>query len=269
MKQIVVAAALLGAFLPAGAQTPSFEAASIKPAAPQTGPGFRVSMGGDPGRINYRNASFKQLVTRAYGVKDYQVSGPGWIESERYDVTATMPSDTPKETVQLMLQNLLSERFHLTVHRENKEMPAYALVVAKGGPKLKPAADALPPGGQAGLKRGGMMMMRPGKIEASGMDLGAFSNLLANLIGRPVLDMTGLKGAYDCTLEFAPDSSIGMPGMKMAVRGEGGDGAPPPESSGPSLFTAVQEQLGLKLEPRKTPLDMIVVDSGDKIPTEN
>jgi uncharacterized protein (TIGR03435 family) len=196
MRLVVIGAMFLTAVpLPAW-QAPSFEAASVKPAPPQTGPNIRVSMGGDPGRVNYRNASFKQLVTRAYGVKDYQVSGPGWIDTERYDVTATIPKSTPKETVQLMLQNLLAERFQLKLHRESKELPAYALVVAKGGSKLK-TADAAP--GAAGLK-GGMMLMRPGRLEAKGMDLGAFSNLLANLVGRPVLDSTGLKGTYDCTL---------------------------------------------------------------------
>jgi uncharacterized protein (TIGR03435 family) len=263
MRQVVIAAVLLTAAQLAAAQTPSFEAASVKPAPPQTGPGFRVSMGGDPGRINYRNASFKQLVTKAYGLKDYQVSGPAWIETERYDVTATMPRDTPKETMQLMLQNLLAERFQLRLHRESKELPAYALVVAKGGPKLKEAEAA--PG--AANPKGGMMIMRPGKLEANGMDLGAFANLLANMVGRPVLDMTELKGTYDCTLEFTMDG-LGMPMMRMAtVHTEGGEA--PPESSGPSLFTALQEQLGLKLEGRKAPLDILVIDSAEKIPTEN
>ncbi len=266
MKHAVFAIALLTATAAAG-QTPSFEAASVKPAPPEAGRGMRIQMGGDPGRVNYRNVNLKQLITKAYGVKDYQVSGPSWIDTERYNVTATMPEKTPKETVELMLQNLLAERFQLKLHRETKEAPVYALIVAKGGPKLKKSevAAALAGGGPG---RG--IRMGPGKLEGNGMDMGFFTDVLSTLVGRPVLDMTELKDAYDCTLEFAPDATLSMPMMKMSMaRPEGAPEGAAQESSGPSIFTAVQEQLGLKLESRKAPLDLLVVDSAEKVPTEN
>lgn len=264
MRQTVIAALIMTSALLAAQQTPTFEVASVKPAPPPSDHMMRVRMGGDPGRIDYANVSLLNLITRAYDVKDYQVSGPGWLNSERYDVTATMPKDTPKEIVQLMMQNLLSERFHLKLHREKKDLPAYALVVAKGGPKMKQAET---PAAAAPAKRGIWMGM--GKLQASSVDLGMFANLLSNLVGRPVLDMTEMKGNYDCTLEFTPDASLSMPMMKMAgAHAEGGEGAPP-ESAGPSIFTALQEQLGLKLEARKAPLDILVIDQAEKVPTEN
>jgi uncharacterized protein (TIGR03435 family) len=261
VKPLILLALLTAALLPAQ-PSPSFEVASVKPSPPPSGRGMRIRMGSDPGRIDYNGASLKMLITRAYDVKEYQVSGPAWLDTERFDVTATMPRDTPKETVRLMLQNLLAERFHLKLHREKRDLPAYVLVVAKGGPKLKPA----PPTG--GGRR--MIMRGPGKLEASGMDLDSFSDLIANFVGRPVLNETELKGSYDCTLEFTPEPGMGPGMMKMAgPPPEGGQGPAAPDSSGPSLFTALQEQLGLKLEGRKAPIDILVVDEADRVPTEN
>jgi uncharacterized protein (TIGR03435 family) len=117
---------------------PAFEVASVKPAPPPTEGKFMVQMGGDPGMVDYKNVSLKTLIARAYEMKDYQVSGPDWLDSARFDVVAKIPPNTSPGQVPMMLQTLLAERFKLTAHREQKVMPAYAMVVGKNGPKLKP-----------------------------------------------------------------------------------------------------------------------------------
>src|SRR6185312_4345924 len=124
----------------------TFEVASVKPAAPPSANGrgmimFRAPSGGpgtkDPGRINYPFISLKNLLMNAYDVKNYQITGPGWLDTERFDINATMPPETTKEQFRVMLQNLLAERFKVAIHRESKELPAYVLTVGKGGPKMK------------------------------------------------------------------------------------------------------------------------------------
>jgi len=306
------------AFAQSTGTLPSFEVASVKPAAPLTDGRIRVMMRGgpgtpDPGQITYTNVTIKSLMTNAYHVKEYQISGPDWLESQRYDITAKVPPGATKEQFQLMLQSLLAERFKLTLHHQSKELPMYALVVAKGGPKLKESVDdpnaptaggpnaggpeggrgsplanaavratvgkdgfpQLPPGG-----RGAIMMMGMGgrmRMAANGQSTGQLAELLSNQLSRPVLDMTGLQAKYDYTLEFAPDEGSmgmmkGMP-MPMPPPGEGGGGAGPAATpdggSGPTIFAALQEQLGLKLEARKGPVDMLVIDTLEKVPTEN
>jgi len=133
---------LICSALPALAQT--FDVASVKPAEPMTNGMIRVSMNGgpgtpDPGRLNYQNVSLKMIVTNAFNVKDYQVGGPAFLDSERFDVTAKIPQGTTKEQMQVMLQNLLKERFRLEFHREKKEMSSYVLLVGKNGSKMKVA----------------------------------------------------------------------------------------------------------------------------------
>src|ERR1035441_2691732 len=117
---------------------PAFEVASVKPAPPPTPGMIKVQMGGDPGMVDYRNVSLRTVIARAYGMKEFQISGPDWIETARFDILAKVPPNAPKGQVPLMLQNLLAERFKLTVHREQKGMPVYAMVVGKGGLKVKP-----------------------------------------------------------------------------------------------------------------------------------
>ena len=147
MKSSHLAIAILAGGMAAGAfaQTdavPEFEAASIKPAPPPTNNMIRVMMRGgpgsdDPGRVDWNNVSLRQMVTDAFNVKDYQVQGPDWLGSQRFDVVAKIPAGTTKEQYRLMIQKLLTDRFKMTFHREQKEHAAYALVVAKGGPKFK------------------------------------------------------------------------------------------------------------------------------------
>ncbi len=293
----------------------TFEVASVKPAAPIVGGMIRVRMGGgpgspDPGQINYSNVTLKNVLMNAYNVKGYQISGPSWLESERYDIVAKVPKGATKEQFQLMLQNLLAERFKLKLHRESKELPIYALVVGKTGVKMKetpkddPAADAagappaapaagfgggeprirmgkdgmpqMPPGGGG---RGAMMMMGNGgkmRMQANKQKVTQIAEMLGNQLGRPVVDQTGLTADYDFTLEFAPDDTMRGP-AGMAPPGPPPDGGGGPgggamsssEGGGPSLMSALQEQLGLKLEPKKGPIDLLVIDSMEKVPTEN
>jgi uncharacterized protein (TIGR03435 family) len=292
----------------------TFDVASVKPAAPSVNGMIRVRMAGgpgspDPGQINYSNVSLKNVLMSAYNVKGYQLSGPAWLDSERFDIVAKIPKGATKEQFQQMLQNLLAERFKLKLHRETKELPVYALVIAKTGLKMKespkedPAASAaaappdagafggaeprmrvgkdgmpqLPPGGPG---RGGMMMMNNGgkmKMQANKQKVTQIAEMLANQLGRPVLDQTGLTADYDFALEYAPDEMMrGGPGMMAppapAPDGGGGGGGAAPSASeggGPTVMTALQEQLGLKLESKKGPIALLVIDSLEKVPTEN
>jgi len=256
---------------------PAFEVASVKAAPPLTGGHMMIGMGNDPGRVNYTNVSLRDVLPRAYGVKRYQIAGPSWLDSERFDIVAKVPENTPKEQIPAMLQTLLAERFKLKVHREQKELPIYALVVGKNGPKLEKAEDdGQGPG--PGLGRG-MMMVGNGRMEMKRATMSGFSDLLSNMLDRPVIDMTELPGSYNIALDVSMEEHAGFRGamMRRMGPGPGGPGGPGPGEGGgaasdgapaPSIFVAVQ-QLGLKLEPRKAPLEIIVVDDGDKVPTEN
>jgi uncharacterized protein (TIGR03435 family) len=287
----------------------SFEVASVKPHPASGDNRIGVMMGGgpgsnDPGRINFENVTVMNVLTQAFNVREYQISGPSWIDSERYDITAKLPQGATKEQFRVMLQNLLKERFGMAFHVDKKELSAYALVVAKGGPKLTKAAEAPvdasgpnspppsppPPPGRMGegpkdkygfppapaARGGNMMIMMPGKAKmvSNNTTLDRFSEMLASQLGRPVVDKTELTGKYDITLYFEPEMR-GMGGMHMPPPGmhEGAGGAPmPPPSDGeaaPTLVTAVQEQLGLKLESRKESVDYVVIDKLDKNATDN
>ncbi len=328
MLKVIVRIGL--ALLPAGAvlaqTTPdkmTFEVASVKPATPPTDGRLMVGVRGgpgtpDPGQATFSNVTQRILLAKAYGVQDYQISGPGWLDSERYEIAVKVPKGATKEQFMVMLQNLLAERFKLTLHHETKELPQYALVVAKNGPKLKESAPPPPADGSApkdaggpadggpppgpgpgigpppgeggpprmlmgkdgfpklppGAGRGGvMMMMMPGRarLMGNGQPISKLADALARQLGHPVTDKTGLAGTYDFTLEFDPEGSVGGRGMMPPPPGGGPDssGANAPETEAASLFTALQEQLGLKLEQKKGPLDLLVIDHSEKAPVEN
>src|SRR5262245_50061601 len=253
------------AFAQPAANRPEFEVASVKPSKPAIDGRLMIRMGGDPGRIDYTNMSLKMLITRAYGVKDYQVTGPDWLDTERFDVTATHAPNTSREQVQAMLQALLEDRFKMSVHKEKKVLPAYALTVAKSGVKFQTQpAEA----GQDGRPRmGGMMRVGRGHVEANKAPLSQLADLLTNIMARPVVDSTGIQGVFDFTLDYTPDENTPGMAMKMGIapgpRLEGGGVAPPHDAGvpdAPNIFAALQEKLGLKLESQKLPVDMIVVD---------
>ncbi len=172
----------------------------------------------------------KALIAYAYDVREFQISGgPGWLGSEEYDIVAKPDGDVGGDKVLAMAKSLLAERFKLSLHHESKEMPVLALVVAKGGPKLQPAA------GHGPEVRGGR-----GRFVARNVTMGLFAAQLAGrVLDRPVLDRTGIAGEFDITLEWAFD---------------------PGADNGPSIGTALQEQLGLKLEAQKGAVDVLVID---------
>jgi uncharacterized protein (TIGR03435 family) len=275
--------------------TLSFEVASIKPAEPQAMNMIRMGMQVDGSLMRYSNVSLKDVIRVAYKVKDFQIEGPDWLAKTRFDINAKLPAGATEEQVPEMLQSLLAERFQMTMHKESKDSAIYALIPGKDGPKLKPSevqaagpADRdsgpnrppvpPPPGpetrpGPAGAPPRGMMRMM---VESGGsIHLQAASSSLANVADalsrfteRPILDMTSISGQYEFDLVFTPEK------MPMAPKGMGG---PPPGAAGadggpsepgPSIFEAVQAY-GLKLEPRKAPMDLIVVDHIEKTPTEN
>jgi uncharacterized protein (TIGR03435 family) len=216
----------------------AFEVASVKPAAPQTPGRFQISMGGDPGRVNYTFVSVKNLIERAYSIKSYQVTGPDWLDSERFDVVAKLPDGAKQEDVPKMLQTLLAERFKLTVHREQKTLPIYALIVGKGGSKLQ-KTDGEP----GGLR---MQMGMKGRQIQGKVTLDGLVGMLSRLLDRPVIDQTELTGVFDLKLEWMPDEREG--GMPGGVRVAGGPppGERPPDNAdtpaAPGLFAALQEQ---------------------------
>ncbi len=309
-----------GVFGQTAAGPPEFEVASIKPAAPPVNGRLMIRMGGDPGRVDYTNVSLKDIIRQAYSVKDYQISGPDWLNSARFDIVAKVPAGAPKDQVPMMWQTLLAERFKLQIHRETKELPMYALVVGKGGPKMKESEidpNAPVPGGQGnggqanagpanggpsangglpappqigkdgmpkfgpGGGRGPMMMMNGmGHLTAKMMGMSGLVDMLARSVDRPVVDQTGLTGKYDFSLDYTPDESTRMPlpagvpppspppGGGADMHGAEIHGKDNPDS-GLSLFAALQAQLGLKLEPKKGPIELIVIDRVEKSPTEN
>jgi uncharacterized protein (TIGR03435 family) len=290
-------------------QTPTFDVASVKPSEPVTpamvaAGKIHVGMKIDGKRVDIGNFSLMQLICKAYDVKPYQVAGPAWLKSlagQRFDVIGNIPEGATKEQVPQMLQALLAERFKLTMHRESKDQQVYAMVIGKGGLKIKevetpkPAQDAAAPNpgvtGSSSVSisqtKGGatvsdgtgktqkMIPSPDGKtmrLEITGATLAELAEGLSPLTDHPVVDMTGQTGKYEMALE------ISMQEMMNAARAAGANVPAPAvdpnkpadaaSDPGGSIFTSVQA-LGLKLEPRKTPMAMIVIDSIEKMPTEN
>ena len=263
--------------------TPQFEVASVKVAPPLTGGQILMRRGSDPGRLDWTNVTLRACISAAYRVKEYQISGPDWLTSERYNLVAKIPDGASPNVIPEMLQALLADRFKLKLHRDTRDQPIYALVVAKGGPKMKesdpseapPRGPGAPgsPGGPPVTAIRGRMLIGGGQFEAKQMAMSEFTDWLARFVDRPVVDMTELKGSYDFKLDYTPDPRVMQ---KMMMRAGVPSGGPPPgaaadgpSESGPSIFTAVQEQLGLKLEGRKAPIELLVIDSVEKVPTEN
>lgn len=199
---------------------------------------------------------------KAYNVKRYQIVGPAWLDTEHYDIIAKPPAGAAKEQIPAMLQNLLEERFQMTVRRETRELPVYALTVGKNGPNLK----------KTDKPDDGISFSTGGHLEAR--TLASLALMLSSFTDRPVLDMTGIQGNFDITLDVSMDDLIGLRRLMSTAGAQpsgdvaSGSGPAPENAPQPSLFTAIQ-QLGLRLEPRKAPMEMIVIDKAEKIPTEN
>ena len=268
----------------AAAPATEFEAASVKPAAPSAF-GFIGCRTPDPGRLECTGAAFRTLLRRAYQFENYRLFGPGWMDTERYDIAAKVPAGTTKEQVNLMLQALLAGRFGLTVHRETRDLPQYVLTVGKGGPKLTewkvgetlprlPGAAVLATGADAPSKPPERVRFGMGtngtRMECAGIGMSTLATYLGNQLNGAVVDETGLKGFYNLTLSFAADHSDLFAAHAAASPATGdspaAEAAPEPI---PSIFSAVQTQLGLKLDVRKVPTEVLVVDKAEKVPSAN
>jgi uncharacterized protein (TIGR03435 family) len=295
IARIILVAAVCGVSVygqNAGAKT-TFEVASVKPSPPPTpGTGMRVSMRGgpgtnDPGRVTFENFSLSNLVTIAYGIDNYQLAGGEGLDSFRFDITAKIPDGATRDDFRLMMQNLLAERFRLSVHHQTKEIQTWELTVGKNGPKLTssvkdvPPPDAAPQAPRAPPKLGsdgfpvlppgpGMVMMNGrARMQMTKTTMEQLAGRLAGQLGRPVTDATGLKGEYDFSLYWVTDS-MRSAGAPSGASQNGGPAAAEAElDSGPTLPMAVQDQLGLKLAPTKGQVDVVVIDHIEKVPTEN
>jgi uncharacterized protein (TIGR03435 family) len=219
-----------------------FEVASVKP---NRSGRMQGSTGRSGDQITFENVPLREWIEIAYGVPDrhYLLSGPAWLDSERFDLVAKVPPDVPRAQVLVMLRALLTERFLLQTHVETRELNVYSLTIARAGPKLQ-----LSPTTEANFTFGS------GHIVAKALSMEEFAARLSGPVfklGRPVLNTTGLSDAFDFTLDWRSDE------------------IPVETSAAPSLFTAIQEQLGLRLEPAKSKLEIRVVDHAERVPAGN
>jgi uncharacterized protein (TIGR03435 family) len=274
-----------------------FEVATVKSfVMPPPGEPQRAGRPMSPNRVSYAGATLKMLISAAYDVKAYQVTGPAWLDSDRYEVTGELPEGKGREEARFMLQNLLAERFGLKMHRATREVQAYVLRTGKNGPKLREARPAAPtagdtlapsPGTSARDKDGFLVLpegrpvhavtMGPnGKLQmASRMQtMDDFAGFLAefacflDIAPRPVIDKTGLAGRYDINIEFSATNSCLANAAPAASSAAGG---PAPENYpdlGPAL-AATLEQLGLRIEVAKAPVTFFIVDQANKTPEPN
>lgn len=272
------------------AQAQQFEAASLKPSMRYVSRG-RVIDGGpgtsDPTQITYHNLSLEHLIARAYDVRVYQLSAPSWMAEERFDIVAKVPAGATVEDVRVMLENLLAERFRLKLHREPRPTDVYALSIGEHGPKMKAYEAQLPAGiveaasarytldkeGFAVVPDGyasGVMFSKDGdtRITITRQPIGKLCDFLSNVLQRPVIDQTGLTGRYDVRLSFANDQRPGPEGP-VSHDGDRAPVVPVAPDPAPSVFGAVQKQLGLKLVLKKLPVELLVVDYAEKTPIEN
>jgi uncharacterized protein (TIGR03435 family) len=266
-----------------------FEVASIKLASPNADPRMAAGVRIDGSQVHLARMSMKELTRMAYQVKFYQVAGPDWIAGQRYDIDAKLPEGGTRDQVADMIQTLLTDRFQIKIHREQKEMPVYGLVVLPGGPKMKevqeaPETDGADPansafqvaaqGGPEGVRiaygSGSSFRFGENKIEGTKLTMPYFVDVLGRFVDRPVVDLTQLPGKYDFTVQLSEDDYRAML-IRSAVAA--GVQLPPQalqllDGADGSLFSALKP-LGLKLESKKAPIDMVVVDSILKTPTEN
>jgi uncharacterized protein (TIGR03435 family) len=271
-------------------QTLTFEVASVKasPPAPPNG-AIRVGCSGgpgtkDPGRWSCQNMTVWNLITNAYNLKRYQMP-PDNFQADRYEVTATMDAGTTREQFREMLKNLLKERFKLAVHFEPKEVPGYELMVAKGGVRMKEAQppkenpdDGKAPGRDGPLQRDkeGFPILARGEDSMAIMGgkarwvspqctLDRIVSMMVNQLNAPVTDTTGLTGKYEVNMYW---DAAGFSNGVLRAPPAGAEPAAA-ELEGPTIFTALQDQLGLKLQSKKASVEALVIDHLEKVPTEN
>ena len=239
------------------------------------------SFGGRPGgQLLVRNNTLRNIIRNTYGLQNFQiVGGPDWLDSDRFDIVAKAADDAQPAQMMLMVRTLLADRFKLAVHTETREIPIYALVMARSdgrpGPQLRPAGVdcaamvAAARGGGAPVPRAPAgerpicgMQTAPGRMMAGGYALPDVARNLSNFAGRMVVDKTGLAGTFDLDLTFTPGTPDQIPPGPLPP------GAPAIDPNGPSIFTALQEQLGLKLDSQRGPVELLVIDRAER-PTED
>jgi uncharacterized protein (TIGR03435 family) len=245
----------MGAVLACGQ---SFEVASVKASPPR--PTSRTLRGGpgstDPGAIAFTSIDLFSLTTLAFGIDAYQLQGPDWLSSARFDISAKLAPGTTVEQYRLMLQNLLADRFKMAIHSDKKESRVFDLVVAKGGPKLKESAPNLDATGDGSLQPPfGRPSPPPGyngplTLLVRNCSMDQFAARLSGLVGEPVSNATELSGAYEIRLQYS------LAGLQV-------------DAPSATIFDALQEQLGLKLVPKKGTIDRLVIDHIEKAPTAN
>jgi uncharacterized protein (TIGR03435 family) len=232
---------------------PGFEVASIRISQPggggrEGGHGFdkRENISFAPASVTLRGATLRSCIRAAYKVMDYQVTGPDWIGQERYDIVAKSAGPASEDQLRLMLQNLLAERFKLSFHRQTKEMAAWVLTVGKNGPKFKESVTE----GEGNIAPDRQKL----EVVVQRTPVSQLVDLLTALLRAPVIDETGLKGKYDMTIKvdkYMPETPTAIVDMLSTI------------------VTGVQQELGLKLDEKKLPLDLLVVDRAEKAPVEN
>jgi uncharacterized protein (TIGR03435 family) len=247
---------------------PAFEVASIKPADPGLSNPLWAGIKSDQTLVRYSNVTLRDCIRAAWRVRDFQIQGPPWISDSRYEIVAKLGSRT-QDQIPEMLQSLLVERFKLNLRHEKKELPVYTLMIGKGGSSLKLAAEtkieqmstALGPDGKPRAAMSFRILKNGVSLHAPSASLAAFVELVSRFTERPVIDRTNLKGQFDITLDFSPETWTGLPSEIQAEPRTTGE-------PGPSVFAAFQ-QYGLKLEPRKEEVDILTVVHAEKTPLEN
>jgi len=240
LRTAVLLAAAIGA---AAAQPLTFEVASVKPNLTDSGHSSNHTR---PTSLIMDNSTLAGLIRSAYGLRPDQLIGPGWMETERFDIAAKSSHEVTDDELMQMLQALLVERFKLTFHHDEKELPVYALVVDKKGLKIQPVEG-----------NGDSTHTEKGLLQAKEVTLAQLAKSLSTILGRTVLDDTKTEGSFTFELKWTPEDLSAK--EKKAEK----------ESAGPSIYDAVREQLGLKFEERKAKLPILIVDHVERVPTEN
>ena len=243
-----------------GADAPKFDTASVKR---MDRCAFQNSI--DPGRISFRGDPLKLVLMEAFKVKTEEISGPSWLDEDCFEIVASMPEGSAREQMPAMLQALLAERFKLASHKETRTRSGYALVVDKNGPKFResePNPNVVTAGRTMFRFSGGTSGFK------GSMTMESLARQLSNKGYGPVRDSTELKGKYDIDLAWAPDPSFERPGPFAQASADAHPNAEPPPAPSADMFTAIRA-LGLRLEPRKVPVEMLVIDHVERIPSEN
>lgn len=245
---------------------PTFEVASVKVSGQDRS--NAPWKWGDTGSVSLPRVTLSVVLMRMFGVKAYQLKGPAWLGQDHFDIDAKIPDGAAREDIPRMLEALLRDRFGLVFHREMQTLSVYGLVIAKGGPKLKASGPDVPVDWPRGLPPGQTLVKNgpQGVFGVTGqLTTAALAGTLSLSLGLPVLDLTALKGPYDIDITWMADAP---PSTNV---GSGSDMASFQEASLPlpSMFSVLNEKLGLSLEPRKSPVEIVVIDHIDRVPTAN